>query len=59
LTHNEQNPPLFVGPRLLIRRLDFCEACGKRGLIVIVISKFLKFYSRARRTRAPAYSRAL
>src|SRR6218665_698912 len=28
-------------------------------LIVIVISKFLKRYSKAKRTRAPAYSRAL
>src|SRR6218665_2616277 len=30
-----------------------------RQLIVIVISKFLKRYSKAKRTRAPAYSRAL
>src|SRR6218665_3100485 len=29
------------------------------GLIVIVISKFLKRYSKAKRIRAPAYSRAL
>ena len=28
-------------------------------VIVIVISKFLKRYSKAKRTRAPAYSRAL
>src|SRR6218665_594067 len=28
-------------------------------LIVIVISRFLKRYSKAKRTRAPAYSRAL
>src|SRR6218665_1178452 len=30
-----------------------------RIVIVIVISKFLKRYSKAKRTRAPAYSRAL
>ena len=29
------------------------------GLIVIVISKFLKRYSKAKRTRAQAYSQAL
>jgi len=28
-------------------------------VIVIVISKFLKRYSKAKHTRAPAYSRAL
>ena len=28
-------------------------------MIVIVISRFLKRYSKAKRTRAPAYSRAL
>jgi len=28
-------------------------------MIVIVISKLLKRYSKAKRTRAPAYSRAL
>jgi len=30
-----------------------------RGPIVIVISRLLKRYSKAKRTRAPAYSRAL
>jgi len=30
-----------------------------KPVIVIVISKFLKRYSKAKRTRAPAYSRAL
>ena len=34
------------------------EVRAKRT-IVIVISKFLKRYSKAKRTRAPAYSRAL
>ena len=30
-----------------------------RNIVVIVISEFLKRYSKAKRTRAPAYSRAL
>src|SRR6218665_3930154 len=36
-------------------KVAFSEAI----VIVIVISKFLKRYSKAKRTRAPAYSRAL
>src|SRR6218665_682375 len=32
---------------------------GDCGLIVIVISEFLERHSKARRTRAPAYSRSL
>src|SRR6218665_1563447 len=35
---------------------DMAEGCLKN---VIVISEFLKSYSKAKRTRAPAYSRAL
>ena len=38
---------------LRLRSTDKCD------LHVIVISKFLKRYSKAKRTRAPAYSRAL
>ena len=32
---------------------------AEKEVAVIVISKFLKRYSKAKRTRAPAYSRAL
>ena len=35
------------------------EAAKNLRVIVIVISKLLKRYSKAKRTRAPAYSRAL
>src|SRR6218665_3765910 len=39
--------------------LTFLFQCLFIICIVIVISKFLKRYSKAKRTRAPAYSRAL
>src|SRR6218665_3231187 len=36
-----------------------CQSHSASSTIVIVISKLLKRYSKAKRTRAPAYSRAL
>src|SRR6218665_1885445 len=41
-----------------LRRKSRCTPCDLE-CIVIVISKLLKRYSKAKRTRAPAYSRAL
>src|SRR6218665_2918080 len=43
----------------IICLLRHCSLLGFVIVIVIVISKLLKRYSKAKRTRAPAYSRAL
>src|SRR6218665_3004291 len=47
-----------VGPQLLIR-WEIPTPLAASLYIVIVISEFVKRYSKAKRTRAPAYSRVL
>jgi len=39
--------------------MGLCLNIFNRNIIIIIISRFLKCYLKAKRTRAPAYSRVL
>ena len=56
----------MVSNQVKIQRMDFfrfrtrkVNLSYEKRVIVIIISEFLKCHSKAKRTRAPAYSRAL